>query len=135
MFLNNVAIAAAYAKCVHRDKIKKVAILDFDVHHGNGTQALVKALSPQVISKKIDSYFAQGEMHTFQYKPWLDDTDKDNVLFTDVHGYADINSGDAFYPGSGKTNIKLTSKYDHDIKKANKIANGQTIKERKKKKL
>lgn len=35
---NNVALAAAHAMNVHRQHIKRVAILDFDVHHGNGTQ-------------------------------------------------------------------------------------------------
>jgi acetoin utilization deacetylase AcuC-like enzyme len=34
---NNVAIAAEYAR--HRYQIERVAIVDFDVHHGNGTQA------------------------------------------------------------------------------------------------
>jgi acetoin utilization deacetylase AcuC-like enzyme len=35
---NNAAIGAAYAMTVHRHAgIKRVAILDFDVHHGNGT--------------------------------------------------------------------------------------------------
>ena len=37
--LNNVAIGAAYARCMYRNEgIKKIAIVDFDVHHGNGTQ-------------------------------------------------------------------------------------------------
>ena len=34
---NNVAIAASYALCHHH--LERVAIVDFDVHHGNGTQA------------------------------------------------------------------------------------------------
>lgn len=34
---NNVAIAAEYARLHHG--VDKVAIIDFDVHHGNGTQA------------------------------------------------------------------------------------------------
>jgi acetoin utilization deacetylase AcuC-like enzyme len=34
---NNVAIAAEYARKHH--SIRRVAIVDFDVHHGNGTQA------------------------------------------------------------------------------------------------
>jgi acetoin utilization deacetylase AcuC-like enzyme len=34
---NNVAIAAAHARRTH--KIERVAVIDFDVHHGNGTQA------------------------------------------------------------------------------------------------
>ena len=33
---NNIAIAAEYA--IKKYSLKKVAILDFDVHHGNGTQ-------------------------------------------------------------------------------------------------
>ncbi|MGE0132252.1 MAG: histone deacetylase family protein [Blastocatellales bacterium] len=35
---NNVAIAARHAQAVYPDRIKKVLIVDFDVHHGNGTQ-------------------------------------------------------------------------------------------------
>ena len=35
-YLNQVAIAARHAQAVYG--IKKVAIMDFDVHHGNGTQ-------------------------------------------------------------------------------------------------
>ncbi len=39
-FFNNIAIAARYAQKVHN--IKRVAILDFDVHHGNGTENIIK---------------------------------------------------------------------------------------------
>jgi acetoin utilization deacetylase AcuC-like enzyme len=35
---NNVAVGAAYARAAHG--IKRVAVVDFDVHHGNGTQAM-----------------------------------------------------------------------------------------------
>lgn len=38
-FLNNVAIAAKYA--VQRHGLSRVAIIDFDVHHGNGTEDIV----------------------------------------------------------------------------------------------
>ncbi|MGI9133202.1 MAG: histone deacetylase family protein, partial [Rhodoferax sp.] len=38
-FFNNVAIAAKYA--VERHGLKRVAIVDFDVHHGNGTENIV----------------------------------------------------------------------------------------------
>lgn len=38
-FLNNVAIAAKYA--LERHGLKRVAIVDFDVHHGNGTEDIV----------------------------------------------------------------------------------------------
>jgi acetoin utilization deacetylase AcuC-like enzyme len=38
-FFNNVAIAALYA--LERHGLKRVAIVDFDVHHGNGTEDIV----------------------------------------------------------------------------------------------
>ncbi len=38
--LNNVAIGAAYA--LARYEINRVAIVDFDVHHGNGTECFVR---------------------------------------------------------------------------------------------
>jgi acetoin utilization deacetylase AcuC-like enzyme len=38
-FVNNVAMAAKYA--LERHGLKRVAIVDFDVHHGNGTEDIV----------------------------------------------------------------------------------------------
>ena len=38
-FLNNVAIAARHALDVHG--LERVAIIDFDVHHGNGTEDII----------------------------------------------------------------------------------------------
>jgi len=37
-FINNIAVAARYLQ--KKYKISKVAIIDFDVHHGNGTQEI-----------------------------------------------------------------------------------------------
>lgn len=39
-FFNNVAVAAKYA--LERHGLQRVAIVDFDVHHGNGTEDIVK---------------------------------------------------------------------------------------------
>lgn len=38
-FVNNVAVAAKYA--LERHGLQRVAIVDFDVHHGNGTEDIV----------------------------------------------------------------------------------------------
>lgn len=38
-FINNVAVAARYA--LERHGLQRVAIVDFDVHHGNGTEDIV----------------------------------------------------------------------------------------------
>ena len=40
-FFNNIAIAARHAQVVHG--VERVAMVDFDVHHGNGTQAIFYA--------------------------------------------------------------------------------------------
>ena len=37
-FINNVAVAARYLQ--KKYKVNKIAIIDFDVHHGNGTQEI-----------------------------------------------------------------------------------------------
>ena len=39
-FVNNVAVAARHA--LQRHGLKRVAIVDFDVHHGNGTEDIVQ---------------------------------------------------------------------------------------------
>lgn len=44
--INHVAIAARHALATH--PVNKVAILDFDVHHGNGTQAIFEQ-SPELL--------------------------------------------------------------------------------------
>lgn len=43
---NNVAVAARHA--IDRHGLERVAIVDFDVHHGNGTQAIFEA-EPRVL--------------------------------------------------------------------------------------
>ena len=43
---NSIAVAAAHAMAAH--SLQRVAILDFDVHHGNGTQAIFER-DPRVL--------------------------------------------------------------------------------------
>jgi acetoin utilization deacetylase AcuC-like enzyme len=40
---NNVAIAAQYALKAYPNKIKRVAIIDIDVHYGNGTEEIIQS--------------------------------------------------------------------------------------------
>lgn len=51
--INNVAVAARYAQ--RRYGLARVAILDFDVHHGNGTQAAFWS-DPTVLYGSIHQY-------------------------------------------------------------------------------
>ena len=56
-FINNIAVTAKYLKKKYH--IKKIAIIDFDVHHGNGTQEIFYK------DKKV----AYGSIHQFPLFP------------------------------------------------------------------
>ena len=119
--LNNIAIGASYALHVHRKTIKRVAIIDFDVHHGNGTEECVRWLRPGVDHAELTRNDVFGAVTMPRYKPWLNDEDTDNVLFVSVHGYGPREKGlehlfpyAAFYPGSGKTQYPLLIKKKND---------------------
>jgi acetoin utilization deacetylase AcuC-like enzyme len=49
-FFNNVAVAAKYA--LERYKLQRVAVVDFDVHHGNGTEDIL-ANDPRALMVSI----------------------------------------------------------------------------------
>jgi len=82
---NSIAIGAAHALRVYgyrqneQDRCcKRVAVLDFDIHHGNGTEAIVK----QRLAKQYPN----------------------QIFFCSIHLYDhSSNSRYSFYPGSGKT--------------------------------
>ena len=109
-FLNNISIGAAYAMNKYREKIKRVAIIDFDVHHGNGTEETVKWLRPGLDSEEYFNNSTFGTQYVPRYKPWYGEDDANNVLFVSVHGFGPRERGlehllpaGAFYPGSGAT--------------------------------
>jgi acetoin utilization deacetylase AcuC-like enzyme len=62
---NNVAIAAAYARQTYQ--LKKIAILDFDVHHGNGTE--------DIVSGQSDVLFCSTFQYPFYPFSGVDDSD------------------------------------------------------------
>jgi len=68
---NNVAIAAEYARKVYQ--FKRVAIIDFDVHHGNGTQA--------VFYKNADVFYASThEMPNYPGTGYPSETGVGNIV-------------------------------------------------------
>jgi len=103
--LSNAALAAAHARSMQRHSgVHRVAIVDFDVHHGNGTQACLEATQPEVLHHKVkpmDGFV--GEFAMDSAKPILDpDEDRRDLLFASVHGF-----DGAFYPGTGETTAGL----------------------------
>lgn len=108
--LNNIAIGAAYALNVHRNSVKRVAMVDFDVHHGQGTEETVRWLHPGTDEVFIENDLTFGTLKSSRYKPWFDSNDAENVLFVSVHGYGPRQKGleqfmpqAMFYPGTGAT--------------------------------
>lgn len=77
-FFNNVAIAAKYA--LEKYHLKRIAIIDFDVHHGNGTEA-VFVNDPRVL---MCSFF-QYPLFPFT----LSDVNSKNMLNTPLPAYSD----------------------------------------------
>lgn len=96
--LNNVAIGASYARAHYgreEGPIQRVAIVDFDIHHGNGTEEIVRCLTPQRTALPLPGSWAP--VHVTTYKPWLEADDRENVLFASIN----LVNGPSFYPGSG----------------------------------
>ncbi len=75
-FINNVAVAARYA--LERHGLERVAVVDFDVHHGNGTEDIL-AGDPRVL---MVSFF----QHPF-YPFTGDASSADNMLNLPVPAY------------------------------------------------
>ncbi|CAE8730719.1 unnamed protein product, partial [Polarella glacialis] len=81
-----------------------VAIVDFDVHHGNGTEATVRNLKPRDAGRREAQDISMGGFSARivaepppTCKPWLDpESDPESVFFASIHGY-----GGGFYPGTG----------------------------------
>ncbi|MEM9803981.1 MAG: histone deacetylase [Cyanobacteria bacterium P01_D01_bin.56] len=67
--LSNAAIAAHYA--LHQSNIQRVAILDWDVHHGNGTQQLVEG-NPHL------AYCSLHQVPAYPGTGWAEETGKHN---------------------------------------------------------
>lgn len=117
--LNNVSVGAAYAMTQYRRQVKRVVIVDFDVHHGNGTEATVRNLRPSVENMSVDDLGIFGSIYVPNYKPWRDSDDPENVLFVSVHGYGPPQRGlehlfprAAFYPGTGPTSLPTLNAAD-----------------------
>ena len=111
--VNNVAIGAAYAKYKYHNDLKKIAIVDIDVHHGNGTEEIIEMLNYKNFTKPFKSEkICEVKLKEQQKINWLDFDDAKNVLFISTHIY-DKNNPDKFYPYSG-SNEKNTKK-DSDI--------------------
>jgi acetoin utilization deacetylase AcuC-like enzyme len=115
--LNTVAVAAAYTMYNYgRERARlgalrslrtgsvrdaassrppRVAIVDIDVHHGNGTEEIVRNVVPGEQSLPLPSSWAPVSRKT--HKPWRTANDSENILF----GSINLHAAERFYPGAG----------------------------------
>lgn len=77
--INNVAVAARYAVTNHQS-INKVAVIDWDLHHGNGSQEIFCSLDG----------------------PWARDALCDSILFCSIHGATPPGSEPHLFPGTAR---------------------------------
>jgi acetoin utilization deacetylase AcuC-like enzyme len=84
-FVGNVALAALHA--VEQHGLSRVAVVDFDVHHGNGTQALLEAEDRILVVSSHQSPLWPGTGATSERGPkgnWL------NIEFAPGSGGAEM---------------------------------------------
>jgi acetoin utilization deacetylase AcuC-like enzyme len=74
-FVNNVALAAKYA--LQRHGLQRVAIIDFDVHHGNGTEDIVAG----------DERILMCSFYQHPYYPEWSHSDAPNLVNLPVSAY------------------------------------------------
>ncbi|MFH0846776.1 MAG: histone deacetylase [Chloroflexota bacterium] len=85
---NNIAIAASYA--LKEYPLSRLAIIDFDVHHGNGTQEIFEA-APRVL------YVSTHESPLYPGTGRLGETGSDEAKGTKVNIPLPAGSGDSEY--------------------------------------
>lgn len=78
--INHVAVAARYALANHNASIRRIAVIDFDLHHGNGTQ--------QILSNDDG--------------PLARDALCDAVLFCSIHGATPPGHEPHLFPGTAR---------------------------------
>eukprot|EP00940_MAST-03C_sp_MAST-3C-sp2_P002748 g2748.t1 len=110
---NNVAIGAAYARNRYgresrfeRNRripvLRRIAIVDFDVHHGNGTEQIIREMRPHEYALPLPPSWPP--MKRKSCKPWLNEQDAEEVWFGSVHLVRE-----GFYPCSGPDSLDSPS--------------------------
>ncbi|CAG9473560.1 unnamed protein product [Plasmodium vivax] len=92
--LNNIAIGVSYAKYKY-ERFERIAVIDFDIHHGNGTEQIIRNLGLKKI--KINEY-----VDIYSWKGWKDKNDRKNIFFSSIHAFDGY-----FYPGTGDDTVEL----------------------------
>jgi len=101
--LNHVAIGALHA--LENPAIKRVAIIDFDVHHGNGTQAVFEK-NPVVM------YISSHQMPLYPGTGYIEETGCGNILNLPL---APGDGGVAFRKAWGELGLPAIHSFEPDL--------------------
>ena len=100
---NNVAIAAEYARKAYQ--LKRIAIIDFDVHHGNGTQA--------TFYNNADVFYASThEMPNYPGTGYQSETGVGNIVNVPLDSGE---TGEQFREKYSKTILPALKKFNPDL--------------------
>ena len=78
----------------------RVVYIDIDVHHGDGTEEIVRQLRPQ---ERVNEFDGIRTSHPV-LRPWLDRDDAEHVFFGSVHAF-DCEEPGGFFPGTGDKSV------------------------------
>jgi len=109
-YFNNIAIAAAYAK--QKYNLKRIAIVDFDVHHGNGTEDIVKNYFPTVDDTAEGCYLFCS---TYQYPFYPFDITESNTPPVINTPLAATSKGDTFRKAISEHWLPALNKFKPEI--------------------
>lgn len=101
--INHVAIAARHALACH--PVDRVAILDFDVHHGNGTQAIFEG-SPEVL------FVSSHQMPLYPGSGFPDEVGCGNILNLPLRPYT---GGAEFRQAWSRLGLPALHAFDPDL--------------------
>ena len=112
-FFNNVAVGAAHA--LASSDVERVAIVDFDVHHGNGTEDIVQHTWPYVHRKGSATgspvLFCSAFQHPF-YPYSGADTDAASIVNVPLPAF---NRGEAFREAVSDAWLPALDAFDPDL--------------------
>ena len=60
------------------------------MHHGNGTQACLARVLPQVVQYSVSTPLSDGSLRFQTYHPWLNEEDADNIIFARLASLSSI---------------------------------------------
>ena len=114
--VNHAAVAAVHALNQHLEIVRRVGIVDFDVHHGNGTEAIVRQFNASKVqqSEHVKTGSRRGERESEgkgETNAREEDADGPRLFYGSVH-MLEMFPGQShldFFPGTGGASSRCSA--------------------------